>query len=166
MQRYLLLLCIVAIGLITSGLGLASPGPASSGLASEFASQDGATSKLTVQVAGARNNRGQIAIALFQDGAGFPGDKSKAFRTLQVRIDPQTLRAQVTLNDLPPGVYAVSVFHDENMNGQLDKNVFGIPKEGYGASNNLRRSMGPPKFAESKFQLDQPEKAIEISLLY
>src|SRR5256885_3719686 len=126
MQRYLLLLCIVAIGLITSGLGLASPGPASSGLASEFASQDGATSKLTVQVAGARNSKGQIAVALFHDEAGFPGDKSKAFRTLQVRIDPQTLRAQVTLDNLPAGVYAVSVFHDENMNSRLDKNVFGI----------------------------------------
>ncbi|MGO4210781.1 DUF2141 domain-containing protein [Terriglobus sp. 2YAB30_2] len=166
MQRYLLFTCIAAIALLASGLGLASPGIASSGLASEFASQAGATSKLTVQVAGARNSKGQIAIALFQDGAGFPGDKSKAFRTLQVRIDPQTLRAQVTLNGLPPGVYAVSVFHDENMNGQLDKNIFGIPKEGYGASNNPKKSMGPPKFAEAKFQLDQPEKAIEISLLY
>ncbi|QEE30099.1 DUF2141 domain-containing protein [Terriglobus albidus] len=156
----LLFLCIAAIALFAS-----APGGAS-GIASGLVSQDGVTSKLTVQVAGARNSKGQIAIALFHDGAGFPADKSKAFRTLQVKIDPQTLSAQVMLNDLPPGVYAVSVFHDENLNGQLDKNVFGIPKEGYGASNNPKRSMGPPKFAEAKFQLDQPEKVIEISLLY
>jgi uncharacterized protein (DUF2141 family) len=76
------------------------------------------------------------------------------------------LIAQVTLKNLPRGVYAVSVFHDENMNGRLDKNVLGIPKEGYGASNNPRKSMGPPKFAEAKFQLDQPEKVLEIKLLY
>lgn len=160
MQRYLLFLCIAAIALFSSAPGTAS------GIASGLVSQDGMTSKLTVQVAGVRNSKGQIAIALFHEGEGFPGDKSRAFRTLQVRIDPQTLRAQVALNDLPPGVYAVSVFHDENLNGQLDKNVFGIPKEGYGASNNPKRSMGPPKFAEAKFQLDQPEKVIEISLLY
>jgi uncharacterized protein (DUF2141 family) len=88
------------------------------------------------------------------------------FRTLRTGIDPQTLIAQVTLKNLPRGVYAVSVFHDENMNGRLDKNVLGIPKEGYGASNNPRKSMGPPKFAEAKFQLDQPEKVLEIKLLY
>ena len=156
MRRYLLFLFIATIAL----LGY------SRGIAASLVSQDAATSKLTVQVAGARNSKGQIAIALFRDGTGFPGDKSKAFRTLQVRIDPQTLRAQTTLNDLPSGVYAVSVFHDENLNGQLDKNVFGVPKEGYGASNNPKRSMGPPKFTETKFQLDQPEKMIEISLLY
>ena len=38
--------------------------------------------------------------------------------------------------DLPAGVYAVSVFHDENMNQKLDKNFVGVPKEEYGASNN------------------------------
>lgn len=161
MRRYLLFLCIAAIALLAS-----APGIASSGIASELVSQDEVTSKLTIQIAGARNSKGQIAVALFHDGTGFPGDKSKAFRTFQVRIDPQTLRAEVTLKDLPPGVYAVSVFHDENLNSQFDKNVFGIPKEGYGASNNPKRSMGPPKFAEAKFQLDQPEKVIEISLFY
>jgi hypothetical protein len=59
----------------------------------------------------------------------------------------------------------VAVFHDENMNGQLDKNMFGIPKEGYGFSNNPKKSIGPPKFADAKFQLDQPEKVFEIKLL-
>jgi uncharacterized protein (DUF2141 family) len=103
---------------------------------------------------------------LFNGAAGFPADKAKAFRTVQARIDTQTLSAQVTLDDLPRGVYAVSVFHDENMNGQLDKNVFGIPKEGYGASNNPKKSMGPPTFADAKFQLDQTAEVLEIKLLY
>jgi uncharacterized protein (DUF2141 family) len=136
------------------------------GVTPRLVAQDAATSTLTIRVIGLRNSKGQIAIALFNGETGFPGDKSKAIRTLQARIDPQTLMAQVTLNDLPRGVYAVSVFHDENMNGQLDKNVVGIPKEGYGASNNPKKSMAPPKFADAKFPLDQPEKVLEIKLLY
>jgi uncharacterized protein (DUF2141 family) len=28
--------------------------------------------------------------------------------------------------------YAIAVIHDENRNGELDTNMFGIPKEGYG----------------------------------
>lgn len=132
----------------------------------QLVAQDAATSTLTVRVVGTKNSKGQIAIALFKGEAGFPGDKSKAFRTLQAKIDPQTLSARITLDNLPRVDYAVAVFHDENMNGQLDKNMFGIPREGYGFSNNPKKSMGSPKFAEANFQLDQPEKLVEIELLY
>jgi uncharacterized protein (DUF2141 family) len=149
-------LCIPALFLMV----LAVPG-----VTPRLLAQDTGTS-LTLRIVGAKSSKGQIAIAVFNGEAGFPGDKSKAVRTLQTGIDPQTLIAQVTLKNLPRGVYAVAVFHDENMNGRLDKNVLGIPKEGYGASNNPKKSMGPPKFAEAKFQLDQPEKVLEIQLLY
>jgi uncharacterized protein (DUF2141 family) len=136
------------------------------GVTPRLFAQDAGNAILTIRVVGAKSDKGQIAVALFSGEAGFPGDKTKAVRTLQAVIDPQTLRAQVTLNNLPRGVYAVSVFHDENMNGRLDKNVFGIPKEGYGASNNPKKSMAPPRFADAKFQLEQPEKVLEIKLVY
>jgi len=67
---------------------------------------------------------------------------------------------------LPPGVYAVSVFHDENMNQKLDKNFVGVPKEGYGDSNNPKKKMGPPSFEETKFQLSATEQSTEIKLMY
>jgi uncharacterized protein (DUF2141 family) len=54
-------------------------------------------------------------------------------------------------NDIPPGVYAVAVFHDENANGKLDKNFLGIPREGYGASNNVRPKMSAPAFKDAAF---------------
>jgi uncharacterized protein (DUF2141 family) len=156
MPRSVSSLCIPAIALMVLAVVGETP---------RLLAQDAGTLTLTIRIVGAKNSKGQIAIAVFNGEAGFPADKSKAVRTLQAGIDPQTLSAQVMLN-LPCGVYAVSVFHDENMNGRLDKNVFGIPKEGYGASNNPPKSMGPPKFPEAKFQLDQPETAFEIKLLY
>jgi len=36
--------------------------------------------------------------------------------------------------DAARGSYAIVAIHDENANGKLDKNVLGVPKEGYGAS--------------------------------
>jgi uncharacterized protein (DUF2141 family) len=150
-------LCLSAVALmILTLLGAKLP----------LAGQDNTSSRLTIRVVGAKNSKGRVAIALFNGEAGFPGDKSKALRTFQARIDPQNLSAQVVVGQLPHGIYAVTVFHDENGNGQLDKNVFGIPKEGYGASNILKKSMGAPKFADAKFDLDQPEKLVEIKLLY
>ena len=124
------------------------------------------TATLRVRVTGVRNHKGRIALALFQSEAGFPGDSSKAVRIEQAEIEAQTQSAQFILQGVPYGVYAAAVFHDENLNGRLDKNLVGAPKEGYGASNNPRKRMGPPPFREASFRLDQPELAMEIRLIY
>jgi len=46
--------------------------------------------------------------------------------------------ARCDFEDIPPGTYALVVIHDENMNGKLDTNWVGIPKEGYGFSNDVK----------------------------
>lgn len=134
--------------------------------AARLNAQTAGTSTLTVRIEGARNSKGKISVALFQDAGGFPGDTTKALRVQQGEINPGTSNAQVVFDGVPHGVYAVSVFHDENMNRKLDKNLLGAPKEGYGASNNPKKRMGPPRFEEAKFSLNQPEQTVEIKLMY
>jgi uncharacterized protein (DUF2141 family) len=124
------------------------------------------TGTLTVRVTGARNTKGKIGVTLFQDAQGFPDDTSKAVRQQSVDIDPNTMSAQVTFKDLPRGAFAVSVLHDENGNGKMDKNFVGMPKEGYGASNNPKKKKRAPTFDEAKFSLNSSEQAIEITLIY
>jgi uncharacterized protein (DUF2141 family) len=137
-----------------------------SALSAPLEAQTTGTANLTVRVTGARNAKGKIRVALFRDGKGFPNDASQAVHTQAADIDPQTLSAQVVFADVRAGVYAVSVFHDENMNERLDKNFMGVPKEGYGASNNPKKKMGPPSFDETKFQLGGTEQSVEIKLMY
>ena len=124
------------------------------------------TGTLTVRVTGARNTKGKIGVTLFQNAQGFPDDTSKAVRQQSVEIDPNTMSAQVTFKDLPQGTFAVSVLHDENGNGKMDKNFVGMPKEGYGASNNPKKKKRAPTFGEAKFSLNSSEQAIEITLIY
>jgi uncharacterized protein (DUF2141 family) len=121
---------------------------------------------LTVKVVGARNIKGKIGIALFQEPRGFPEDTSKAVRAQDVDITPNTMTVQVVFDGLPQGAYAVSVRHDENLNGKLDKNFIGIPKEGYGASNNPKKKLHAPTFEEAKFTLGDTAQVIEIRLIY
>lgn len=128
--------------------------------------QSTATATLTVHVTGARNAKGKIRAALFSGADGFPNDASKAVQTQPADIDAQTLTAQIVFTNLPEGVYAVSIFHDENNNEKLDKNFMGIPKEGYGSSNNPKKKMGPPSFDETKFQVNGTEQSLEIKLMY
>src|ERR1700722_6385488 len=120
---------------------------------------------LTVRIIGARNAKGKIRVALFRSAEGIPDDRAKATRLEKASIDPQTLSSQVFLTDVPAGQYAVSVFHDENINEKLDKNFMGIPKEGYGASNNPGRKMRAPTFDEACFS-HQADQSLEIKLIY
>ena len=134
-------------------------------LISRLPAQTPTNATLTVRVIGARNAKGKIRVALFRSAEGFPGDASKAVRRENAPIDPQTLSSQIVLADVPSGQYAVSVFHDENMNEKLDKNLVGIPKEGYGASNNPGRKMRAPTFEEAHFS-HQTDQSLEIKLIY
>jgi uncharacterized protein (DUF2141 family) len=124
------------------------------------------TGTLKVRVTGARNTKGKIGVTLFQNAQGFPDDTSKAIRQESVEIDPKTMSTQVIFKDLPQGTFAISVLHDENGNGKMDKNFVGMPKEGYGASNNPSKKRRAPTFDEAKFSLNTSEQAIEITLIY
>jgi uncharacterized protein (DUF2141 family) len=72
----------------------------------------------------------------------------------------------VTVTGLPPGRYAVQAFLDENGNGDVDRGLFGIPKEGVGFSNDAKIRLGPPKFAEAAFTYGGNAQAIRFSLRY
>jgi uncharacterized protein (DUF2141 family) len=50
-------------------------------------------------------------------------------------------------------VHAVKLYHDANGNGELDRNMLGLPSEGYGFSNNGGR-YGSPAFEEASFTID------------
>ena len=48
------------------------------------------------------------------------------------------------------------------MNGKLDTNALGIPKEGYGFSNQAKAWFGAPSFAAASFTYDG--RALEMTL--
>jgi uncharacterized protein (DUF2141 family) len=66
--------------------------------------------------------------------------------------------------NIPPGTYALAVIHDENMNGKLDTNWLGIPKEGYGFSNAAKATLGAPSFSAASFRYDGQDMELTISL--
>ena len=115
-------------------------------------------STLTVRVTGIRNANGKIRLGLYRDSNFVEGR--------EIEIDARTLSAKTVFANLPRGVYSVNLFHDENMNDKMDSNLFGMPVEGYGMSNNPAKRMGKPGFDETNFQLNQPQAAIEIVMIY
>lgn len=72
----------------------------------------------------------------------------------------------VTLHDIPPGRYAVQVFHDENRNHKVDRNFLGVPREGIAFSNDARIVLGPPRFADAAFDLGEGPQTIRMRMRY
>jgi uncharacterized protein (DUF2141 family) len=120
--------------------------------------------KLVVEVNGLRNDKGEVLISLFKGKDGFPGKADKAVQKAKATISGQ--KAVITFSNVPPGEYALSLMHDEDRDGKLATNMLGIPKEGYAASNNVKNSFGPPKYEDAKFNLEGPEKKLQVSMVY
>ena len=85
---------------------------------------------------------------------------------ISAEIHPVTGKSvTVRFDSLSPGPRAVRLFHDENSNGTLDTNFFGIPTEGYGFSNNPRSRFGEPSLRDRLFE-HQADTTIHITLTY
>jgi len=117
---------------------------------------------ITVKLTGFDSDKGVAMLALFDDADAFPTKAERARKTLRVPIaNKQVVTA---FQAVPHGTYAISVFHDENGNGQLDSNFLGIPKEPLGSSNNAKGRMGPPKWQDAKFPLSGPTATQNIQI--
>ena len=117
-----------------------------------------------VEISGLRNDKGQVRCALFSSAIDFPKKTEKA--VAQAKSDISRGNAVCEFAGIASGMYAVSVFHDENSNGKLDTNVMGIPREGVGASNNAKGHFGPPKFAAAAFQFSGGRIDLKITINY
>jgi uncharacterized protein (DUF2141 family) len=104
-----------------------------------------------VTVTGFESERGQALVALFLDERGWPHDETRAFGAAVRPV--REGRAVAAFESVPAGPFAVSVFHDEDLDRELDTGLFGIPSEDYGFSRDARGAFGPPSFEEARLEL-------------
>jgi uncharacterized protein (DUF2141 family) len=118
-----------------------------------------------VTILNIRNSIGTVDCALFDSSSGFPTDTMRsAMRLTAMKVPERTARCD--FEDLPAGKYALVVLHDENMNGRIDYNWLGIPREGYGFSNDARGTLGAPSFEKAAFVYDGKTLELSVSLRY
>lgn len=106
------------------------------------------THDLTIKVNGYRHLNGTVFIALYNSEENYMKVEKASYKAI---FQPRALTDTYIFHDLPDAVYAATLFYDENANGKLDTNVFGIPKEKNGFSNNAKGMFGPAKFDKAKF---------------
>lgn len=125
------LLAILIIGLLSTGL---------------FAQHN-----LSLSIKGVASDQGNICFAVYNDEGSFL-KYDKIFKS-GCEKSVKGITAFV-IKDLPDGEYAIALFHDENSNKKLDKNMLGIPKEKVAFSKGEMKMFGPPKYNECVFTLN------------
>jgi uncharacterized protein (DUF2141 family) len=119
-----------------------------------------AQSSIEVTIKNIKGAKGTLRVGLFDDAEKFLKTPAKG---QVIKITGETV--SVRFENIADGTYAVSVIHDENENGELDSGFMGIPKEGFGFSNDAMGMFGPPKFKESSFVLPE-KKSVSVTLKY
>lgn len=120
---------------------------------------------LRLHLKGLRSASGQVLYTIFNRAEGFPDSPDLAYRKGVATVVGQTLVLE--LGTLPPGTYAVGVVHDENSNNVVDTNLFGVPREGFGFSNDAKpRWNGPPTFEQARVVLGAGAHHLHIQLFY
>ncbi len=107
-----------------------------------------AQNTIEVSMSGFESDEGKAMVGLFIEEETF---LRKPDKTLSAEIINS--KSKVTFTDIPDGIYALSVYHDENDNNKLDLIMGMIPKEDNGTSNNPDTVLGPPKWEDSIFEV-------------
>jgi uncharacterized protein (DUF2141 family) len=118
-----------------------------------------------VKILNIRNRNGTVDCALFDSPAGFPREFLRSAQNVMV-IKIRNTAARCDFEAIPPGTYALAIIHDENSNGKLDTNLFGVPTEGYAFSNDVTALVGTPSFSAASFSYNGQSLDMTISLHY
>jgi uncharacterized protein (DUF2141 family) len=99
---------------------------------------------------GLESGSGEVQVDVFAEANASNFPYTEGGVQSEIRVQASALlggpEAAIPLGDLSPGRYAFFAMHDANGNGDLDRNLFGIPIEDYGFSNGATGTVGPPSF--------------------
>jgi uncharacterized protein (DUF2141 family) len=123
------------------------------------------TARLSVVVNGIRHQKGEICFRVYANEKGFPMSSTSEAQSGCAKITGNSVTKE--FSGLKPGTYAVAIVDDQNGDRKLNKDFFGIPKEGFGISKNPTVSIqtGTPKFRDASFVVNK-DTTVNIIMKY
>ncbi|MFL3653776.1 MAG: DUF2141 domain-containing protein [Halioglobus sp.] len=110
------------------------------------------TGILMVEISGLKDASGNVYIAVYDSDSSWLSDEVVLNQKVVIvdALDGDLVRTELLL---PLGNYALSVFYDQDGDGELKTNFIGMPKEPIALSNNAVAKFGPPKYSDAVFSL-------------
>lgn len=120
------------------------------------------SAKISAQVTGLRQIKGEVTITVY------PDDKRRflAKGGKLARVRTKALAVTRACFWVPPGNYAIAIYHDENADRKFNRTIVGLPAEGFGFSNNPETKVGLPPLSAARFATGPGEKIVSIQTRY
>lgn len=148
--------------LLLAPLGAACPARAQAG--AEAGCHEPSPVQLLIRVNGVRSPEGTVTVVLY-------GENPADFLARGKRLDRRRVPARVGSVELclalkRPGTYALALYHDEDGDRRLTRNLVGLPTEGYGFSRDAPTTFGLPSFDDVAFAVGTGKTTLEITMRY
>lgn len=109
---------------------------------------------LVIKFENIRNENGYLLVSLCDAPEQFPNQPKWKYRISKSDLKDQGNVYQI--KKVVSGKYAIAIIDDENCDMVLQRNLLGIPREGYGFSNNIKPTIkGAPEFEACTFAVQE-----------
>jgi len=108
--------------------------------------------------------KGSIQLMFYKNAESFNNDcpfQIKRFLKNSVHDGCMTLSIH-----LPKGEYGIILLDDENDSEEMENNILGLPKEGFGFAGYRHRGIRRPSYDDFKFELGEGVKKMELRVRY
>lgn len=120
-----------------------------------------ATGTLIIEVENIATTTGIIWVGIYDSAPNFLIKEKAIVQGFKIQ---RPGRLTMRFSDLPFGSYAVALFHDRNDNGEMDRNLVGIPSEPFAFSGKPRSKWRLPRFEEVQFGFYQDQQVLRTQL--
>jgi len=122
----------------------------------------GLSAQLTTTITNIKEVKGRIELGLYNDPEVFLSE-TEQYKVLYVPVENKL--TIITIDSIPEGTYAISLMHDLNSDGKMEKNFIQYPQEPYGFSNNIKPRFSKPEFEDCKFYYNGISLRLTIELI-
>jgi uncharacterized protein (DUF2141 family) len=116
---------------------------------------------ILIEITGLKNKSGKIHLDIYKDARSF--NVEHPFITKNIAKSSMSNGKMYVRFHLQPGTYGITMIDDLNGNGDMDFNLLGIPKEGFGFSNFNEKIRKKPHFNDFKFHLSK-DKEVKVRI--
>ena len=120
-------------------------------------------STLKIQLSNIRNDEGVVYVFVYCYENQYPYEPYKYYKFKKTNVKNGLLSLNIKGLDQNKE-YAITLIDDENSNDDLDR-WLGLPKEGFGFSNNVKPLFSLPKYSDLTFEYNS-SKVLNVKLQY
>ena len=122
---------------------------------------------LEFTIEGIKSNKGKIYIQLFKGEENYQNNNAYLSSIAIAKQGQVTITFNgLVVDDLGNHDYGIRYYHDENDNASMETNLFGMPLEGYGYSNNAKANYGPVGYSQIKFHMTNETQVNTSTIAY